>query len=325
MAVALRTEVFLVGAFSSAGVAGGDRGLLGGLGLCRSLWSGLDLCGLRRRLGLYCGLVLGLSLCLGSSSLGRGLFGRRGSALARGGLGGRLCLDSCLALGLGGRLLVLGGRLCGCLSRGGLFGRRLRSRGLLGSRGLGRGRLLGSSLGRSLCRRLSLGLYLGSGLGLSGLLGSGGRALARGRCLGSSCLSGASLARSGLRGRGLLSRCLAGGRLLSGRFRCGLNFGIGSRLLLGLGLLGGSGLLNGRRRLGLSGNPGFSTAAAAFTAAGRSISGCIKKYRSRYLSARARPAKVLAHGLRDQLVPCLAVIPEQACRAGTRRRPSRRR
>ena len=86
---------------------GGDRGLLGGLGLCLSLGSGLDLGDLRRRLGLYCGLVLVLSLCLWSCSLGRGLLGRRRRALARGGLGGRLCLDSCLGLGLGVRLLAL--------------------------------------------------------------------------------------------------------------------------------------------------------------------------------------------------------------------------
>ena len=40
-----------------------------------------------------------------------------------------------------------------------------------------------------------------------------------------------------------------------------------------------------------------------------------KEVQVQILVGRARPAKVLAHGLRDQLVPCLAVIPEQACRA----------
>lgn len=144
---------------------GGDRGLLGELGLCRGLRIGLDLGDLRCRLGLYCGLFLDLSLCLGSSGLGRGLFGRRRSALARGGLGGRLSLDSFLSLRLSGRLLDFSGRLCGCLRgrlrgglrRSGLRGRRLRSRGLLGCRCLlgGRGRLLGSGLGRSLCRGLN--------------------------------------------------------------------------------------------------------------------------------------------------------------------------
>ena len=85
---------------------GGDRGLLGGLGLGLGLLFGgsrLDLGGLRRRLGLYCGLGLDLSLRLGSSSLGRGLLGRRRCALASGGLGGRLGLNGCFGLGLGGR------------------------------------------------------------------------------------------------------------------------------------------------------------------------------------------------------------------------------
>ena len=183
---------------------GGDRGLLGGFDLCRSLRSG--------------------SLC-------RGLLGRR-RALARGGLGGRLGLDSCFGLGLGRRLLDLGCRLCGCLGRGGLGrgglgrgglgSRRLRSCSLLGCRCLlgGRGCLLGSGLCRSLGGRFGLsdlGLYLGSSLGLGGLLGSGGRALARGRCLGNRCFS-----RGGLDRRNLLSGRLTGRGLLSCRLCSGL-------------------------------------------------------------------------------------------------------
>ena len=151
---------------------GGGRGLVGGLGL--SLY--LDL-------GLLFG-GSGLSLCLVSCSFGRGLLGRGRCALAQGGLGGRLGLDGCLRLGLGGRLLDFGGWLCGCLGRGGLRGRRLRCRGLLGCRCLlgGRGRLFDSGLCRSLGGRLGLSgpsLYLGSSLDFYGLLGSGGRWRAR--------------------------------------------------------------------------------------------------------------------------------------------------
>ena len=40
-----------------------------------------------------------------------------------------------------------------------------------------------------------------------------------------------------------------------------------------------------------------------------------KEVQVQILVGRTRPAKVLAHGLRDQLVPGLAVVPEQACRA----------
>ena len=40
-----------------------------------------------------------------------------------------------------------------------------------------------------------------------------------------------------------------------------------------------------------------------------------KEVQVQILVSRARPAKVLAHGLRDQLVPSVAVIPEQARRA----------
>ena len=39
-----------------------------------------------------------------------------------------------------------------------------------------------------------------------------------------------------------------------------------------------------------------------------------KEVQVQILVGRARPAKVLAHGLRDQLVPGIAVVPEQACR-----------
>ena len=40
-----------------------------------------------------------------------------------------------------------------------------------------------------------------------------------------------------------------------------------------------------------------------------------KEVQVQILVGRARPAKVLAHGLRDQLVPGIAVVPEQARRA----------
>ena len=40
-----------------------------------------------------------------------------------------------------------------------------------------------------------------------------------------------------------------------------------------------------------------------------------KEIQVQILVGRARPAKVLAHRLRDQLVPSIAVVPEQACRA----------
>ena len=40
-----------------------------------------------------------------------------------------------------------------------------------------------------------------------------------------------------------------------------------------------------------------------------------KEVKVQILVGRARPAKVLAHSLRDQLVPGLAVVPEQTCRA----------
>ena len=43
-----------------------------------------------------------------------------------------------------------------------------------------------------------------------------------------------------------------------------------------------------------------------------------KEIQVQILVGRARPAKVLAHGLRDQLIPRLAVIPEQARRAEDR-------
>ena len=43
-----------------------------------------------------------------------------------------------------------------------------------------------------------------------------------------------------------------------------------------------------------------------------------KEIQVQILVGRARPAKVLAHGLRDQLVPSVAVIPEQARRAEDR-------
>ncbi len=129
----------MVGAFSSAEVAGEVGALLGGLALCRSLGSGLDLCGLQCRFGLYCGLVLGFSLCFGSAVfvvvfLAVVVERLRVVVLAAG-----FALDSCLGLWLGGRLLDFDGGFAaafrGCL-RGGLrrssLGRlRLRSRGLL--------------------------------------------------------------------------------------------------------------------------------------------------------------------------------------------------
>ena len=132
-----------------------------------------------------------------------------------------------------------------------------------------------------------------------------------------------SLGRSGLLSRRLTSRGLLCRRLRSGLYlRFGLRLGsrlslhlrLGlcglslNRLLLSLGLLGSSGCFNNRLGLGLG--------------LGLSLHGrrpldlrVHKEVQIQILVGRARPAKVLAHGLRDQLVPGVTVVPEQACRA----------
>ena len=133
---------------------------------------------------------------------------------------------------------------------------------------------------------------------------SGGVQVARGRCLGSSCLGSGGLARSGLRGRSLLSRCLAGRRLFGGRLRSGLHLRLGlnglsfSRLLLDLGLLSSSGLLNGRRRLGLISNRLLYGRSSLHSRRALNLR-VHKEVQVQILVGRARPAKVLAHGLRD--------------------------
>lgn len=315
----------LLGRSLFLGRSGGrDRGLLGGLGLGLCLRGGLDLSGLRCRLGLYCGL----SLCLGSSSLGRGLLSRCRGALARGGLGGRLCLDSYLGLGLGGRLLDFGSRLCGsfvvvdfvavvflaavaflavvvldavvflaAVLAGAwrpVWPQRREFRPL--PREQPRPRRLSWQLRWCACA-WSLSWQRWSWLPspwpqwlLSRRLTSRGLLCRRLR-------SGLYL-RFGLRLGSRLSLHLRLGL-------CGLSL---NRLLLSLGLLGSSGCFNNRLGLGLG--------------LGLSLHGrrpldlrVHKEVQIQILVGRARPAKVLAHGLRDQLVPGVTVVPEQACRA----------
>ena len=88
---------------------------------------------------------------------------------------------------------------------------------------------------------------------------------------------------------------------LSLHLRLGLCWLSLNRLLFGLGLLSGHRLSNSLRLVDNSRRPLNLR--------------MHKEVQVQILVSRARPAKVLAHGLRYQLVPGIAVVPEQACRA----------
>lgn len=128
---------------------------------------------------------------------------------------------------------------------------------------------------------------------------------------------------------GLLSRRLTSRGLLSCRLCSWLDLGLCLRSSLSLHLrLGRNGLSFNRLLFGLGLLSGhrLSNSLRLVDNSHRALDLRVhKEVQVQILVGRARPAKVLAHGLRDQLVPGIAVVPEQACRTGTRRRPSRRR